>query len=194
MAATIRKKPQIDSDQIVTEALELVNETRLAGLTMRVLAERLGIRAASLYWHFPNKAALISAMSEALFIRAIKNVPDADNWQDWMRGVGHAVWDNLITYPDSGLIVMTANPTEEQFSRMSKIIREMLQDFDIDVEDGFRLHSGIQALITGWVTFAHSPFIDQLEAEMDVKQSAMQTLDAMINGWQAKLKKAETKS
>lgn len=188
MTTKIRKKPQIDKAQIVSEALDLLKETSLAGVTMRELADRLGIRAASLYWHFPNKAALISAMAEELFIKAIENAPDADTWQDWMRGVGRAVWHNLIGYPDSGLLVMASNPSDEQFGRMSQIVREKLSGFDIDLEDGFRLHSGIQALITGWITFAHSPYNQQLEVAVDIEKSAMDTLDAMIDGWAPKLK------
>lgn len=184
MTTKTRKRPQIDRNQIVSEALKLLNETSLSGLTMRELADRLGIRAASLYWHFPNKAALISEMSAHLFIKAIENAPEAATWQDWMRGVGHSVWESLIDYPDSGLLVMMADLSEEQFNRNSAIVRERLEAFDIDPNDAFRLHSGIQALVTGWVTFAHSPYIKQLETRIDVKGAAMETLEAMIRGWQ----------
>lgn len=188
MTATIRKKPQIDRDQIVSEALSLLNETSLAGLTMRGLADRLGIRAASLYWHFPNKAALTTAMSERLFIQAIDAAPDADNWRAWMRGVGRAVWDNLIDCADSGLLVMSADLTKEQFAHSTALVQRKLEKFDIDAADGFRLHSGIQALMTGWITFAHSPFAMQLESALEVKQSAMATLDALVEGWRPVLK------
>ena len=186
MPSQTRKKPQFDKNQIVAEALKLLNETRLTGLTMRVLASRLGLSASSLYWYFPNKAALVSAMSERMFIHAIEATPDADNWRDWMRSLGRAVWDNLIDYPDSGLLIMTADLSEEQFNRNNSAIRQKLEKYEIDTEDGYRLLSGIQALITGWTTFAHSPYVDRLESVLNIKESAMDTLDAMVLGWPAR--------
>lgn len=44
--------------EIVDAARVLVEESGLAALTMRALAEHLGIKAPSLYKHFPDKAAV----------------------------------------------------------------------------------------------------------------------------------------
>ncbi|NRQ36730.1 TetR/AcrR family transcriptional regulator [Nonomuraea sp. NN258] len=44
--------------QIVQAARELIEEGGADALTMRALADRLGIRAPSLYKHFPDKAAV----------------------------------------------------------------------------------------------------------------------------------------
>ncbi|GAA4518673.1 TetR/AcrR family transcriptional regulator [Nonomuraea ferruginea] len=46
------------SRQIVEAALRLVEEGGAEALTMRALAGRLGIRAPSLYKHFPDKSAV----------------------------------------------------------------------------------------------------------------------------------------
>jgi AcrR family transcriptional regulator len=45
-------------DDIVAAARELLEEQGDAGLSMRRIADRVGIRAASLYKHVPDKAAL----------------------------------------------------------------------------------------------------------------------------------------
>ncbi|MFI6943052.1 TetR/AcrR family transcriptional regulator [Streptomyces sp. NPDC050418] len=44
--------------EIVTEARAILEEHGPTALTMRALADRLGIKAPSLYKHFPDKAAL----------------------------------------------------------------------------------------------------------------------------------------
>ncbi|RAY14681.1 TetR family transcriptional regulator [Actinomadura craniellae] len=49
---------------IVSAARALVEDEGREALTMRVLAGRLGIRAPSLYKHFPDKAALEAALIE----------------------------------------------------------------------------------------------------------------------------------
>jgi AcrR family transcriptional regulator len=48
--------------QIVAAARELLEQQGAAALTMRRLADRLGIRAPSLYKHLPDKAALEAAI------------------------------------------------------------------------------------------------------------------------------------
>src|SRR5262245_4416363 len=49
--------------EIIVAARELLDESGADALTMRRLAERLGIRAPSLYKHLPDKAALEVAVS-----------------------------------------------------------------------------------------------------------------------------------
>jgi AcrR family transcriptional regulator len=56
--------------QIVAVARELLESEGSHALTMRRLADRLGIRAPSLYKHLPNKAALEAALITAGFEEA----------------------------------------------------------------------------------------------------------------------------
>jgi AcrR family transcriptional regulator len=53
-------------DELLEQALQLVREVGLAGLTVRKLADRVGFTEAALYRHFPNKQALLLALVERL--------------------------------------------------------------------------------------------------------------------------------
>ncbi|HET6171112.1 MAG TPA: TetR/AcrR family transcriptional regulator [Gaiellales bacterium] len=53
--------------QIVAAAREILDDEGLDALTMRRIAERLGIRAPSLYKHFPDKQSLEAAIISAAF-------------------------------------------------------------------------------------------------------------------------------
>lgn len=53
--------------EIVTMAHEILEDEGRPALTMRHLADRIGIRAPSLYKHFPNKAALEAALVDDAF-------------------------------------------------------------------------------------------------------------------------------
>jgi AcrR family transcriptional regulator len=55
--------------EIVAAALELLAADGAGALSMRRIADRVGIRAASIYKHFPNKEALEAAMISAGFER-----------------------------------------------------------------------------------------------------------------------------
>jgi len=70
---------------IARAALEVVDESGSEGLTMRALAERLGVKAASLYNHVAGKDELLDALAE-LVNEEIDLTPLAD--ADWHAGVG----------------------------------------------------------------------------------------------------------
>jgi AcrR family transcriptional regulator len=56
------RKPTLSVDAIVAAAIGLADEAGLAALSMRGLAERLGVGAMSLYTHVPGKAELVDLM------------------------------------------------------------------------------------------------------------------------------------
>lgn len=71
---------------IVDEALAVIAERGVAGLTMRAVAERLGIRTPSLYHHVRDKAALIDLVAQEAFAAfaadrdAYDAVSTVDDW------------------------------------------------------------------------------------------------------------------
>jgi TetR/AcrR family tetracycline transcriptional repressor len=56
----------IEKRLIVQKALEILNRDGLEGVTLRRLANELDIKAASIYWHIPNKAELLDEMANAI--------------------------------------------------------------------------------------------------------------------------------
>ncbi|WP_042363835.1 TetR/AcrR family transcriptional regulator [Streptacidiphilus neutrinimicus] len=71
-------------ERIALAALQVVDEEGPDGLTMRALAERLGVKAASLYNHVESKDALVDAVSE-LVNEEIDHSRLAD--PDWRAGL-----------------------------------------------------------------------------------------------------------
>ena len=57
---------KIQREAVIATALSLLDEVGIEGLTMRRLAQELEIKAASLYWHFTNKQALMDGIADAL--------------------------------------------------------------------------------------------------------------------------------
>ena len=56
----------LDRQRIVAEAVALLDAEGLDGVTTRKLAARLGVQSPTLYWHLPNKAALVTAIADAI--------------------------------------------------------------------------------------------------------------------------------
>lgn len=60
----IAERVPLTRDRIVQSALELARVEGLPGVSMRKLAQELGVEAMSLYHHVPNKRALLILMAE----------------------------------------------------------------------------------------------------------------------------------
>jgi len=61
-----RPKARLSPDVIAAEALRLIDRDGLEALSMRRLGEALGVEAMALYHHFPNRSALLDAVTERL--------------------------------------------------------------------------------------------------------------------------------
>lgn len=104
----------IQKEAIVAQALDLLDETGLDGLTMRRLADALQIKAASLYWHFTNKQALLDGMADAL-MREVARTPRPElAWREQLRLLAAEVRQALLARRDgarvyAGTYVVTEN-------------------------------------------------------------------------------------
>ncbi|MCW5696165.1 MAG: TetR/AcrR family transcriptional regulator C-terminal domain-containing protein [Bauldia sp.] len=75
------KRPAIDRDRVVAAALALLGEVGLDGLTMRLLASRLGVKASSLYRHVEHKDELLILIADAIAAMAA-DVPTDMPWRE----------------------------------------------------------------------------------------------------------------
>lgn len=70
----VTERPALSRDRVVTTAMALADGAGLDGLTMRRLADELGVEAMSLYYHFPNKGAILDGLLERTFVEIEEEV------------------------------------------------------------------------------------------------------------------------
>ena len=63
--AAKRKRGLLTRDVIISKAIDVIDESGVAGLTMRKLGQALGVDAMSVYGYFDNKAELLDAVVES---------------------------------------------------------------------------------------------------------------------------------
>lgn len=80
---------QLTTTAIITSALNILHEYGLGDLTIRRLARTLDVAPAALYWHFPNKQALLGGVADELLSplddlkeRLLKSVDDDEGSRD----------------------------------------------------------------------------------------------------------------
>lgn len=95
MSTAGRGRPaRLDRASTVDAALELLDDVGLEALTMRRLADRLGVRAGALYRHFTTKQDLLTAMAERM-LQPLAQPPS--------RPAGDADWAARLTAPAHAL-------------------------------------------------------------------------------------------
>lgn len=97
--------------QVIGEALNLVDAEGLDALTLRALAGRLGVQAPTLYWHVHNKSELLDALADAILDDALAAIPTFDSkaeWGEWLLAALHQLRHAMLAHPDGARIVSGA--------------------------------------------------------------------------------------
>uniref|UniRef100_UPI003571064C TetR/AcrR family transcriptional regulator C-terminal domain-containing protein n=1 Tax=Catellatospora coxensis TaxID=310354 RepID=UPI003571064C len=113
----------MDRQRIVTEAVALLDADGLDGVTTRKLAARLGVQSPTLYWHLPNKAALVTAIADAILDQEFGDMspPDTDQpWQVWLCGLAERLRRALLAHKDGARVISAA-----QLSRNMAAVSEL---------------------------------------------------------------------
>ena len=100
----------LDREQVVQTALSLLDEVGLAGLTMRHLAERLGVKAAALYWHVRNKEELLDLLADAICADVREPDPRLP-WREYLTAMAHECRRAFLSHRDAAQILAGTVPT-----------------------------------------------------------------------------------
>jgi TetR/AcrR family tetracycline transcriptional repressor len=148
----------LDKDRIVAEAVALLDADGLDGLTLRRLAQRLGVQAPTLYWHIPNKAALVTEVAEAILSPfADLAPPDADEpWQDWLIGLAERLRKAMLAHPD-GARVISASHLSLRMAALSELAMNVLVARGLPLHRARLLVLTVQHLTIGHVLEEQQP-------------------------------------
>jgi len=92
------KRNHLSREMIVAEAVEMLKEGSLAALSLRGLANRLGVGVMSLYTHFPSRDALLNGVADHVF-SLFEPPPQRDPWQEYIRAWLWATYRLFERYP-----------------------------------------------------------------------------------------------
>jgi AcrR family transcriptional regulator len=90
--------------RLVSEALGLVQEEGVEALSMRGLADRLNVKAASLYWHVRDRRELLELLAESI----MNGVPATrgNGWRASVLTTAAALQTTIASQRDAGRIVL----------------------------------------------------------------------------------------
>jgi TetR/AcrR family transcriptional regulator, tetracycline repressor protein len=104
---------KIRREVVVSEALALLDEAGLDGVSTRQLAKRLGVEQPTLYHYFRTKKDLLAALAEAAMApHAMAPLPaTGDDWRTWFRDNTRDFRRTLLMHRDGARLHAGSTPT-----------------------------------------------------------------------------------
>lgn len=102
-----RVRGSLDRDRIARAAVALLDEGGTAALTLRALADRLGVHVTSLYWHVSTRDDLLDLAVDAVFGELAEPAEPAEPVADWtvvVVGFMADLRDALLRHPWSAAL------------------------------------------------------------------------------------------
>lgn len=120
----------LNRDEIVRAALELLDRVGLDRLSLRGLAEQLGVQAPTLYWHFENKQALLDEMAGALISGVDGEEPPGgeQTWESWLSWLARRMRRALLSRRDGALLAVRASPHAQQWEALESIADALVRN------------------------------------------------------------------
>jgi AcrR family transcriptional regulator len=96
----------LSRERVRAAAIELADEAGIGALTMRRLAQELGVEAMTLYYHVANKGALLTQMVDLVESEIDLPSPGGD-WKAELRRTAISAYDVLTRHPWAAPLVLT---------------------------------------------------------------------------------------
>lgn len=152
-------KPRLTAEEIVRAAIALADAEGLDGLSMRSIADGLGVSPMSIYTYVPGKAELIDVMVDRAFGEL---TPPGD--ADWRARLEHIARDNwALFHRHPWLLQITMARPPMGPSTLGKY------EYELRAVDGLGLTDlemdSVVALVTGFAESAARVSVNAAEAE-----------------------------
>jgi TetR/AcrR family transcriptional regulator, tetracycline repressor protein len=116
---------ELEVDEIVAAAVGILQERGLDAVSMRNVADRLGVSPMPLYTRVGNKAALIDAVADHLLLDLAPAAGTDEAWPEYAERWCRALRDRLKLTPDSRLYL---GATREPYVEASRPLVAALRD------------------------------------------------------------------
>ncbi len=124
-----RAETPLSRDRIVQTALGIVDRDGLDALSMRRLGAELGVDPMAIYYHVPNKDALLDAIVEAVMSEIDLTFDDASlPTEDPVVGAARAYLDAMLAHVNALPIVLSRGPSTPVALRPVELLIRILRD------------------------------------------------------------------
>ncbi len=147
---------RLDRTAIARAALDLMEEEGIDGVSTRRLAERLGVKGPSLYWHFKSKDELLAYMSGLMFAEAL---PDAQlgegpfEWAEWLARGARGIRRTALSRRDGAILMARSRPLGLADAKAAERMVQSLQRSGLAAKEAQLAMLTLGRFAIGWVLY-----------------------------------------
>jgi TetR/AcrR family transcriptional regulator, tetracycline repressor protein len=140
----------LNREAVVQAALAMLDTVGVDGLSMRALADRLGVKAASLYWHLRDKDQLLELVTEAVLDRVTLPVSPVA-WRPQIAAACDTLTRFLGDHPAAATVVLSCLPVVQR-SRLARDVARLLAAEGLPSPEGAAFALIVEAAASAFVT------------------------------------------
>jgi len=118
---------RLSKDTVTERALKLADADGLEALTIRKLAQDLGVTPMALYWHFRSKEDLLEGMAERVWGELDVNVDRDAPWWEQLRALLGSLVSVLRAHTSAAQLFLQHEKRNEAALRATEITLEILR-------------------------------------------------------------------
>jgi len=143
---------RLKRERIVKTALEIVDRDGLKALSMRRLGAELGVDPMAVYYHLPNKQALLDAIVEAVMASIDLSVDNpAKSAEERILGAARAYCNALLAHVNALPILLVHGPATAAAMRPVELLIGILRDAGLAPPEALAGMNLIAAAVRGAV-------------------------------------------
>jgi TetR/AcrR family tetracycline transcriptional repressor len=172
--------PPTNRAAIVDAAFAILAEKGLDAVSFRNVAQAVGVKAPSLYWHVSSKRELLGHMTERLFRGVLAALPTEGSWQEWLRDLAIAIYRQQQGVRDVRKIIVQGRMDRAVLGEFSETLCHALVTRGFPPACAFDAQRSAMTLATGWTMIPTDPNYPEDSPE----PSFLRSVEALIAGWE----------
>jgi len=131
--AIVGRPPSVDREALLEAALKVAKRVGLDALSMRAVAQELGVSAMAAYRHVPNREALVAWVADELASEVRVPAANSGTWDERLKELERSAFAARATVPGQPEnVVLTAGPHHR---RVQDGVMEILTEAGFGEED-----------------------------------------------------------
>ncbi len=143
-------------EKIIERALEILDEEGAEKLSMRRLGESLGVNAMALYYHFPNKEAILDGVAARIIEETGPAMPvdSAEDWKTVMLSGPASAGRAIAAHPNAGWLFLGREYNTAESLQMLEAPLAILRSAGFEEQALVDAAHAIFAYTAGWYILA----------------------------------------
>jgi AcrR family transcriptional regulator len=184
------KRTPITTELLVDTAIELIEADGLEALSMRRLADRFGIQAASVYWYVASKDQMLDLAVDRLLGMAFEKVfvenleqraVEQEDSRQKLRRIGLAYRAFLLAHPDSAKVISSRQVVSANLAAMLEPLLTLFAEAGLDEQQASQAGYLLLDYVQGFVLQETAPLSIPSASPGEDRSTTLKQMEAVLS-------------